>query len=90
MICNNCGNSIQTFNRFCPKCGAPVQFQTPSSGPAQFNSPQAPMYAGPRCSARAEIELWEDHCNHRDNSCPAVGRNCRRGLLRVRSARKKT
>jgi TonB family protein len=47
MICNNCGNSIETFNRFCPKCGAPVQFQTPSSGPAQFNSPQAPMYSGP-------------------------------------------
>jgi TonB family protein len=47
MICNSCGNSIETFNRFCPKCGAPVQFQTPASGPAQFNSPQPPIYSGP-------------------------------------------
>jgi TonB family protein len=47
MICNSCGNSIETFNRFCPKCGAPVQFQTPVSGPAQFNSPQPPIYSGP-------------------------------------------
>lgn len=47
MICNSCGNSIETFNRFCPKCGAPVQFQTQASGPAQFNSPQPPIYSGP-------------------------------------------
>lgn len=48
MICNNCGSSIETFNRFCPKCGAAIQFQPPPpSGPSPFNSPQAPMYSGP-------------------------------------------
>ena len=48
MVCNNCGNSIETFNRFCPKCGAPAQFQpSPAANPPPFSSPQAPMYSGP-------------------------------------------
>lgn len=47
MICSNCGNTIETFNRFCPKCGAPVRLQPPAASPPPFGSPQAPMYSGP-------------------------------------------
>ena len=27
MICNNCGNTFEDGNRFCPYCGTPVQIQ---------------------------------------------------------------
>lgn len=50
MTCNTCGGSIEDFNRFCPKCGAPVQFQTsPNVGqqPSSYTPPQQPMYGGP-------------------------------------------
>lgn len=51
MICSSCGSSIETFNRFCPKCGAPVQFQTPPPpGPSGYqpiyNPPPQQMYSG--------------------------------------------
>lgn len=48
MTCNTCGSSIEDFNRFCPKCGAPAQFQTPPpAGPGSYTPPQQQMYSGP-------------------------------------------
>ena len=47
MICSNCGNSIESFNRFCPKCGTPVTFQPPPATGPSYNPPQQPMYSGP-------------------------------------------
>lgn len=51
MICNNCGNVIESFNRFCPKCGAPApaQYQPPSPSPASspYTPPQTPIMGGP-------------------------------------------
>lgn len=48
MTCNNCGSTVEAFNRFCPKCGAPVQFQPPpTTSQPPYDSPQAPMYSGP-------------------------------------------
>lgn len=48
MICNSCGSSVESFNRFCPKCGAPVQMQPPAPGPGPYSPPpQQPMYSGP-------------------------------------------
>lgn len=49
MICSSCGSTIESFNRFCPKCGAPVQSQTPPpGGPGSYTPPpQQPMYSGP-------------------------------------------
>lgn len=47
MICSNCGNSVDSIHRFCPKCGAPVQAQAPPPvGGAQYNPPPytAPAY----------------------------------------------
>ncbi len=54
MICNNCGNVIETYNRFCPKCGAPVQFQpaAPMPPPAGAGFPQSPMIGGPAMQAQ--------------------------------------
>ena len=53
MICNTCGSSIETFNRFCPKCGAPVQFQPPPpAGPGSYTPPQQQMYSGPTAPPR--------------------------------------
>jgi TonB family protein len=45
MICTSCGNAVESFNRFCPKCGAPVQPQPPPQygSPPPYSSPQAPM-----------------------------------------------
>ncbi|MBA2526096.1 MAG: TonB family protein [Pyrinomonadaceae bacterium] len=45
MICNSCGNTVEAFNKFCPKCGAPVQPQSPPlyGSPPPYSSPQAPM-----------------------------------------------
>lgn len=48
MICNSCGSSIENFNRFCPKCGAPVPFQVPTPGASPYSPPpQQPMFSGP-------------------------------------------
>jgi len=51
MTCTNCGNHLESFNRFCPKCGAPVPPVQPEppmySGPSQYNAPQQPMTGGP-------------------------------------------
>lgn len=49
MICTSCGNSVESFNRFCPKCGAPVQAQSPPlyGSPPPYSSPQGPMMGGP-------------------------------------------
>ena len=49
MICTSCGNAVESFNRFCPKCGAPVQSQSPPlyGSPPPYSSPQAPMMGGP-------------------------------------------
>ena len=42
MICTSCGNAVDSVNRFCPKCGAPVQPQSPP----QYTSP--PPYSAPQ------------------------------------------
>jgi TonB family protein len=49
MICTSCGNAVESSNRFCPKCGAPVQTQTPPmyGSPPPYSSPQTPMMGGP-------------------------------------------
>lgn len=49
MICHNCGNQLETFNKFCPKCGAPVPAPSPppmGSGPA-YTPPHVPMTGPP-------------------------------------------
>lgn len=45
MICTNCGNSIDSIHRFCPKCGAPVQAPIPP--PAADYQYQPPPYSPP-------------------------------------------
>ena len=48
MQCNNCGNQIESYTRFCPKCGAPNQLQTPSPTPGpQSGFPQTRVMSGP-------------------------------------------
>ncbi len=47
MICNSCGNDVDSSNRFCPKCGASVQYQSPASEPAPYSPPQQPGMPGP-------------------------------------------
>lgn len=49
MICNNCGNMIDPSNRFCPKCGTPVQPPSPPMGPGPGPSytPPGPSYTPP-------------------------------------------
>lgn len=40
MFCNNCGNQVQPFNKFCPRCGAPVAAQdAPQPPPAPQPTP---------------------------------------------------
>ena len=55
MICKSCGSSIEDFNRFCPKCGTPVQ--PIPSGPTSYQppytgAPQQQMYSGPTVPPR--------------------------------------
>ena len=49
MTCTNCGNAVESFNKFCPKCGAPVQPQSPPvyGTPPPYNAPQPQMMGGP-------------------------------------------
>jgi TonB family protein len=49
MICSSCGNQVDSINRFCPKCGAPMQFQAPQQpGGSPYNAPYtAPQYGAP-------------------------------------------
>jgi TonB family protein len=49
MTCTNCGNPVESFNRFCPKCGAPVQPQPPATygSPPPYTPPQTPTQWGP-------------------------------------------
>ena len=50
MTCTSCGNHLESFNRFCPKCGAPVPPAQPEpsmySGPSQYNAPYNPPQIG--------------------------------------------
>jgi len=48
MICTTCGSPLDSIHRFCPKCGAPVQLQTPTQ-PQQ--SPYTAPYTPPQYSA---------------------------------------
>jgi TonB family protein len=63
MLCNTCGNVLESFQRFCPKCGAPAQYQPPSASPgsAPYSSPQTPEGWGqvppPRKSSCGKIIL---------------------------------
>ena len=45
MICTSCGNTVESFNKFCPKCGAPVQPSAPPqyASPPPYSAPQMPM-----------------------------------------------
>ena len=45
MTCTSCGNAVESFNKFCPKCGAPVQPQSPPEygSPPPYSAPQTPM-----------------------------------------------
>ncbi|HKR58767.1 MAG TPA: TonB family protein [Pyrinomonadaceae bacterium] len=56
MICSSCGNSIEDYNRFCPKCGAPVQppaASAPSSyPPPSYAAPPQSTYGGPTVPPR--------------------------------------
>lgn len=51
MLCNNCGNVLESFQRFCPKCGAQAaaEYQPPSPSPisSPYSSPQTPGGWGP-------------------------------------------
>lgn len=49
MICNSCGNAVEAFHRFCPKCGAPVQPGAPPQyvSPPPYTAPPPPVMGGP-------------------------------------------
>lgn len=49
MICNSCGNEVESFHRFCPKCGAAVQPEAPPQyvSPPPYSAPQPPVMGGP-------------------------------------------
>lgn len=47
MTCNNCGNTIDPSNKFCPKCGAPVQLPSPPMGPGPSYTPPGPSHTPP-------------------------------------------
>jgi TonB family protein len=64
MTCTSCGNNLETYSKFCPKCGAPVQPQAPPvyQGPPAYTPPQSPMSSGsvpppPRKSGCGKIIL---------------------------------
>lgn len=47
MLCNSCGAVLESFQKFCSKCGAPAPapYQPPtfSAGSSPYSSPQTPM-----------------------------------------------
>lgn len=49
MNCNSCGNALESFNRFCPKCGAAAPPQAPPTygSPPPYSAPQSPMMGSP-------------------------------------------
>lgn len=49
MICSSCGNVVDPANKFCPKCGASVQYQAPPPAPgaSPYIPPGSPMIGGP-------------------------------------------
>jgi len=48
MNCTSCGNALESFNRFCPKCGAPAPPQPPTYGSTPpYSPPQSPVMGGP-------------------------------------------
>lgn len=47
MICTNCGNNVGSFNRFCPKCGTPVQPETAPPADQAPYTPPSPFTSGP-------------------------------------------
>lgn len=61
MICGNCGNSVDSIHRFCPKCGASVPAQSPPppsgsaytpptySAPPTYNTPVLPPKRSSSC-----------------------------------------
>lgn len=60
MFCENCGGTLQSYNKFCPKCGTPVSDQSSApTPPAPAPIPsynygdvaRAPMVAGPMSQA---------------------------------------
>jgi TonB family protein len=66
MLCNNCGNVLESFQKFCSKCGAPAPapYQPPTygAGSAPYSSPQPPMMGGqsgppPRKSSCGKVLL---------------------------------
>jgi TonB family protein len=53
MNCGNCGNTVDAIHRFCPKCGAPVQFQAPP--PASGSAYTPPSYSAPPTYAQTSL-----------------------------------
>jgi TonB family protein len=60
MICNSCGNVVDDVNRFCPKCGAAVQYQAPP--PAPGGTP----YVGPQSTLGGPAQV------KRSSSCGKI------------------
>jgi TonB family protein len=63
MICTNCGNSVDQVNRFCPRCGAPMQSQAspPQSGDSPYSPPDyrpPPMMAGQAPPKKSGCGKW--------------------------------
>jgi protein TonB len=44
MFCNNCGNQVQSFNKFCPRCGAPVTQDASPMPPPPAPQPGPPPF----------------------------------------------
>jgi TonB family protein len=42
MFCNNCGNQVQPFNKFCPRCGVPMTADAPTPTPQPTPTPFQP------------------------------------------------
>ena len=91
MICTSCGNAVESVNRFCPKCGAPVQPQAPPQyeSPPPYSAPQAPMspMMGGPAPTEKEIRLRQDHLDRGHHPADPGRRTRCRHLLRLPEAR---